>query len=105
MKRKLFLDDVRMPEDDSWDIVRSYNEFVDYIMEHGIPDVISFDHDLADFMYEEEKTGYDCAKFLAIYAMDNNHMEYIDCRVHSQNPVGKANIEKFMHNFNVRRMI
>jgi len=102
---KLFLDDIRNPEDDSWDIVRSYDEFVDYILKNGIPDVISFDHDLGRFDYEEEKTGYDCAKFLAIYAMDNNHMNFINTRVHSQNPVGRKNIEKFMHNFNVRRMI
>lgn len=65
-KRCLFLDDIRVPENAilwdykislikasgipawKWDIVRSYDEFVKYIDEKGIPDVVSFDNDLFD---------------------------------------------------------
>lgn len=78
--RKLFLDDTLQPPDITWDVVRSYDDFVYYIETHGVPDVISFDHDLAFEHYPfaednpeakkipydryTEKTGYDCAKWL-----------------------------------------
>jgi hypothetical protein len=69
----LFLDDVRIPqeaflwdkrvslEDESnipnckWDIVRSYQEFVEYITKNGIPDVVSFDNDLWNVQEELQK--------------------------------------------------
>lgn len=98
--KQLYLDDIRIPEDpENWDIVRSYEEFVEYIFANGIPDFISFDHDLGT-----EKTGYDCAKFLGDYIMDTmpegTRHDFILTTVHSQNPVGKDNIERFMHNLN-----
>lgn len=53
--KKLFLDDVRTvsmvypnASDDEFDVVRSYQEFVEYIMDNGLPDYISFDNDLGD---------------------------------------------------------
>jgi len=61
--RKLFLDDIRSPKDaiglvpshmnqfywsNDWDVVRSHDEFVDFIEKNGVPDFVSFDHDLAD---------------------------------------------------------
>lgn len=101
--KNLFLDDVRK-EPQGWDVVRSYEAFVDYIEANGCPDVISFDHDLADAHYfqyleweksgkefdynrPEEKTGYHCAKYL----LEKN---LIPSRVivHSYNPVGARNI-------------
>ncbi len=63
MKYNLFLDDMRIPEavfkyigddryiNNDWVIVRSYNEFTKHIRKHGIPETISFDHDLADIHY------------------------------------------------------
>lgn len=63
---KLFLDDLRLPshvwrdtidpdyEDDrSWVIVRSYSAFVSWIMENGLPNLVSFDHDLVYEHYLE----------------------------------------------------
>ncbi|WP_350324738.1 cyclic-phosphate processing receiver domain-containing protein [Empedobacter falsenii] len=38
-----------------------YDDFVNYINRNGLPDFISFDHDLG-----LRKTGYDCAKFWLI---------------------------------------
>lgn len=38
----------RIPEK-SWDIVRSWEDFKEYIDKNGIPDVVSFDNDLVDF--------------------------------------------------------
>jgi hypothetical protein len=130
--RKLFLDDIRIPKDainliptdfnrfyweNDWDIVRNYDEFVQYLTSSGVPDFISFDHDLADFHYafkpedyasmsEEEmilkfgsmeKTGLDCAKFLVEYCMSVGSLlpEYL---VHSANPTGKKNIQAYLEN-------
>jgi hypothetical protein len=87
MEYKLFLDDMRIPAnvftyiknpiylDPDWVIVTNYDEFVKVVEEKGIPDVVSFDHDLADehygmhenldemaYSFYEEKTGYHCAK-------------------------------------------
>lgn len=108
---KLFLDDVRFPKDcltivngnsidtqiylnEIWAIVRSYNEFVAWIETHGLPDFISFDHDLGlpEIPDMDEQNGMTCAKWLVDYCMDNDLSipEYV---VHSQNPVGKRNIE------------
>jgi len=92
-KTCLFLDDIRQapPECDK---VSSYQEFTRFILENGLPDVISFDHDLGD-----EKSGFDCAKFLVHYCLDQN-ITFINFHVHSQNPVGKQNIESLLNNFN-----
>lgn len=106
----LFLDDIREPEDAyyytnrrmyinwHWHTVRNYDEFVNWITINGMPSHISFDHDLADTHYDPnhvgehmEKTGYDCAKWLVEYCLDNNiKCPEFDC--HSMNPVGKINI-------------
>ncbi|MGX9985807.1 cyclic-phosphate processing receiver domain-containing protein [Soonwooa purpurea] len=52
-----------------------------------LPNFISFDHDLG-----EEKTGFDCGKFLVGFCFDYQ-LKLLDYTVHSQNPVGKENIE------------
>jgi len=117
----LFLDDIRNPIhaygytkylpfiEKEWDVVRSYVEFINHIKKLGLPKFISFDHDLADDYYSigsfwddsnkiNEKTGYDCAKFLIEYCMDNN-LKLPEFYVHSMNPVGKKNIEDLLNNY------
>tara|TARA_R110000822_G_scaffold142821_2_gene280951 strand:+ start:924 stop:1319 length:396 start_codon:yes stop_codon:yes gene_type:complete len=120
---KLFLDDVRVPYDvfnmiinpiyennEDWDIVKDYNSFISYIKENGIPKFISYDHDLSfdhylgenqegdiDYDNMEEKTGYDCAKWLVQYCLESN-LTIPDYYVHSANPVGKKNIEMYLEN-------
>ena len=118
MKKCLYLDDIRIPQNipldhEPWTIVRSYNDFVAYIKENGLPSLISFDHDLADEHYrlefEEwsytpermdmgERTGYDCAKWLVEYCMDNN-LKMCQFTVHSANPAGAQNILGLLNNF------
>lgn len=119
-KRLLFLDDIRYPKDayaytkqeifqrKDWHIAQDYQEFVDWILENGLPEMISFDHDLADRHYLnpdredfDEKTGYDCAKWLIEYCMDYN-LELPLYYCHSMNPVGKRNIESLLNNFKKR---
>lgn len=105
--RKLFLDDIRNPNsiypdtnNDDWVIVRSYNEFCDYIWENGVPNFISFDHDLADDDGVDaegnscEKTGLDCVKWLIDLGA-----EIPKYNVHSSNPVGKKNIISLIENY------
>lgn len=110
----LFLDDIRHPKDvllytaapknsvyasEGWQVVRSFDEFTSYITENGLPDLISFDHDLGlDENGEEAPSGYDCAKWLIDHVMDHQlPLPRILC--HSQNPVGKANIFSLFGNY------
>jgi CheY-like chemotaxis protein len=44
--KKLFLDDVREPHDDSYEIVRSYEEAITWLEKNGCPDLLALDHDL-----------------------------------------------------------
>lgn len=93
--------------------VRNYDEFVTWIYQNGLPDAVSFDHDLApehytpayfwdDYeesrKYQEwkkpqyvEKTGEDCADWLIEY-VENNDVTVPKLFVHSANPVGADNI-------------
>lgn len=95
--KKLYLDDLRMiPE--GFFCVRSYAEFVIFIKINGLPDFISFDHDLG-----LEESGFDCAKWLVDYCLDYNK-KLPDFKVHSQNPVGKQNIESLLNNFKKKHL-
>lgn len=105
MKKLLFLDDMRNPKEiyerdveydieKDYEIVRSYTDFVEYIKNFGIPEFISFDHDLGWDYRCGLKTGFDCAKWLVDYCLDHNLGMCFEYYVHSANPVGKRNIEK-----------
>ncbi len=106
--KKLYLDDVRNPNGDGWIIVRDYDQFVNWITENGLPDEISFDHDLATIHYNSdtwtegfqyhEKTGYDAAKWLCQYCWTNG-LPIPTWNVHSANPVGRDNIIQLIQNF------
>ena len=113
IKKILWLDDYRNPNDwmnyiknvfptivkEPCEIVwvKSYDEFVKYINYYGLPDAIGFDHDLAD-EGPNEKTGYDAAKFLVYYCLDNNEdlPEFVS---QSDNPAGRENILRLLNNF------
>lgn len=77
--------------------VKSYNEFVEYITNYGLPDAIGFDHDLADEC-PNEKTGYDAAKFLVEYCLENN-VDLPEFDSQSTNPAGRENIINLLNNF------
>lgn len=105
-----------------WVIVRNYEEFERYLQKRSFPEVISFDHDLAPSHYTPEhlwddyeaskkwqdaqvhieKTGYDCARKLITYC-DYNQIRLPRCLVHSQNPVGRDNIQNLLSEFVKRR--
>ena len=45
--------------------VHNYDEFEQWIIANGLPDGICFDYDLGD-----DKSGFDCARFLVRYCMN-----------------------------------
>lgn len=100
--------------------VKNYDEFVIWITLNGLPDAICFDHDLgfkidpnAEFKTykgeiscyslspwnDDEKTGYDCAKWLINYCIKNNR-KLPKYEIQSSNPIGKENIDKLLKNYN-----
>jgi len=115
-KKRIYLDDVRIPTDKSWILVKDYNEFVDKVNEIGLENIglISLDHDLGDTAMDEwhknvyhnyelnydnimEKTGYDVAKWLVEQWMDGKPV--VDVVVHSANAIGAANIMGYINNY------
>lgn len=94
MRWKLFLDDERWPvNEDDWFIVRDFNGVCDLVAEMGFPSYVSFDHDLGS-----GPTGNDVAQWLIDYLLDHNlrFPKGFDYYVHSQNPIGAANIRSKM---------
>lgn len=103
-KSVVYLDDMRQPLLLGVRWVKNYAEFVADLEKNGIPDLISFDHDLAKEHYpifEEdtpgreipygtyaEKTGLHCARYIVENKLPLQHWA-----VHSFNPQGRANIE------------
>ena len=111
----LFIDDERLPRDVTWAspliraryitqpwvLARNIIDVMDIIRWSGFPQFISFDHDLG----ENQPTGHDIAKWLVSQDMieqdwedmeDYSFPKDFDFYVHSQNPVGKKNIEGYL---------
>lgn len=90
--RIFYLDDLRNPPmakpGESFIVLRAAQEFRVWILKHGLPDGISFDHDLGE---ESNGSGMDCAKWLVKYCLDNN-VELPNWMVHSAKPPGRENI-------------
>ena len=74
-------------------ICKNYSQFVKTIEQEGLPEFICFDHDLG-----EEKTGYDCAKFLVDYCQKNK-LKLPDWYIQSANIVSKMNIAGLLKNY------
>lgn len=103
---KLFLDDVRIPADSSWNLVKTAEDAMTALVHENVT-FASLDHDLADGHYPwnagypypenaiivettKEKTGYDVVCF-----MEEHDIWPVDgVRVHSQNPVGVERMVK-----------
>ena len=130
-KLYIYLDDVRIPKDPNWKVVRNYAEFVDLVSKTGLENIetISLDHDLGPIAMSEyfnnvspnykldynnlieEKTGYDCAKWLVDYYYEkydkevsrnekrNSGILFPRIYTHSANPIGSANIMGYVNNF------
>ena len=118
--KKLFLDDVRQPYDvfrdtidpvyednASWAVVRTCADFREWISLHGVPDLVSFDHDLSMDHYRPEnqrdidysqlqETGLDAALWLIEHCRTNG-VSLPAYRVHSANPEGRLHIERVLN--------
>ena len=128
MSYYLFLDDerqvydvkwMRLPNDEQWLVAKNYGQFVDTVMDLGLPKFVSFDHDLADFHYRvgsmenessafgglnrtfhygQEKTGYDAAKWLVDYCIFHK-LKFPEYAVHSLNAVGGKRISDYIKRY------
>ena len=107
MTWNLFIDDERYPSDTDgidWDIARNIAQVRKLVSLKGMPQHISFDHDLG----KDEPTGYDIVKWLVELDMDGSYHFGKDFSfyVHSQNLVGKKNIEAYLENyFKIRTVV
>jgi hypothetical protein len=114
-KTLLWLDDKRNPVDTLWKNtyqelngeyeivwVKKYHEFVLWITENGLPEIIFFDHDLNDIHIKKstyiEMTGFDCAKWLVDYCLDNK-VKLPRYGIQSSNTPGKENIDALFKSF------
>lgn len=79
-----------------WKIALNFNSAVQIILKFGIPNFISFDHDLG-----EDKNAYDIAKYIVDLDLDNKltFPDDFNFEVHSSNPIGKKNIETYLTNY------
>ena len=127
MSYYLFLDDIRkpsevkwvnLPKSKKWEIVRSFEEFCEAIRIKGMPKFIAFDHDLSmahcmlnesnqtgihsaetvSYYPGEEKTGYDCAKWL-VEQCEATNSPLPDFDVHSMNSVGARIIRSYLYSY------
>lgn len=95
--KRLYLTSKPNPPQEDWDIVHNFDEFVFYIETNGLPDKISFGHDLGE-NNDNKKSGYDCAKWLCEYCWFNG-LPFPHWDVHSSNPVGRYNIIQLLEGF------
>jgi hypothetical protein len=100
-------------KDHEWHIVRSHKEFTEFIVKHGVPDIVSFDHDLAPEHYSEamynsqeeynesikgsDPTGYDSAMWMMELCFKYG-LTLPKWEVHSMNPVGVSKIKSLLSN-------
>lgn len=101
-----------------WVIVKTYEDFITCIVTNGIPDIVSFDHDLCEehygFIYNDEnflkndddiiidystfknKTGFHAAEFLKNFCFLRKKALPL-CLVHSANSIGRENIKNLLN--------
>lgn len=94
---KWFIDDERFPAGnvEDWVVFRTSKEVIEYTKVHGLPDFVSFDHDLGG-----EDTSMVFINWLIEQVLDGTILfpAGFDFDVHSQNPIGAKNIFSKMEN-------
>lgn len=114
IKQIFFLDDERTINDVTWVDYKLNGQYVlnfqtsarliGYIKRYGKffeweSILFSLDHDLQEFEDGVESTGYTFTKWLVDYFIDNNiSLDNFNYVVHSQNPIGKENIDCYIRN-------
>jgi hypothetical protein len=94
---KLFVDDIRMAPDKTWNVVRTFEGAVYAIkVFSNLLTEISLDHDLGVFPDPHGKDGAGIAKLLVEMALDGKLNKDIKITCHSMNPVGVKNIQGYI---------
>lgn len=95
VRYRMYIDDLRTPDIDYDIIVRSSDEAIKCIKEHGMPSFISFDHDLGG-----GDTSMKVVNFIVESLLDDDFSMEVDFdfKIHSANPIGAANIDTKMRN-------
>ena len=115
----IYLDDFRIPEEhpnnEIWDVVRNYDEFVEKVEHVGLEniDIMSLDHDLdesstqhyfnyvkkhyeIDYSQIKEKTGLDVVKWLISHSIETAK-DLPKCYIHSHNPIGSGKMLGYLN--------
>jgi hypothetical protein len=91
---KMFIDDEREPAQAGWTVVRTSADAIRMVQTRGWPSDISFDHDLG---------GDDTSMVFVRWAVDRMIDAGIGIPfhwyVHSQNPIGAANIDGLLNSY------
>ena len=94
IKNKQYYDNLLKSNNVNFIWVKNFDEFTNFILNNGLPQFISFDHDLGAGL----KKGYDCAKWLIDYCIETNS-NLPQFYVHSANPNGQREINGILNNF------
>ena len=92
--------------------IKSYEEFVRFILSHGLPSAICFDYDLSkspnkisgqETMCDkvDTKTGLDCAKWLVEYCNEQG-IDIPPYGIQTSNLEGKMKIETILNQYHSR---
>lgn len=77
--------------------VRNLSQFKEYIINHGLPDMISLDHDITPKSFRgKHENGADVAEWLVNYCNHNN-LQIPNTYPHSANPNGIKNISNIIN--------
>lgn len=92
---KIWVDDIRhAPEGSEWAWAQSVNEAIQFIKRYHKPscslDLLDLDHDAGDYV----NGGGDYIKILDY--LEENNINNIPIRIHSQNPVGVENMRRII---------
>lgn len=90
-RNKNFYDSLKKQYNINFIWVKNIEQFSDYIVKHGLPEMISFDHDLGAGLPK----GLDCAKWLVNYCRKTKQT-LPKCFVHSANPNGQREIKNIL---------
>lgn len=92
---RLFIDDLRDPPEGEWTVVRSTAEAI-ALCRDGVPEFISFDHDLGG-----DDRAFDFVKWMIDQDLDRPGFipATFDYTIHSANPIGADNIQALLDRY------
>ena len=102
---KIFFDDLRTvdmvyknPEDWDFEVIRNIDDFKNTILDKGVPEFISFDHDLGKDDNGNVVDAYQALKWMVFdLELDLRNMDY---KIHSANPLALEKIDCLIKNWN-----